>query len=222
MDPTEAQTDINATGYFGAGRGLHPNSRANLRPAWRSGESGNPRGLTSDGKNTKVAKLEASLQAKLAKPGAMDALAAAWVKQAMKGSSAHLQMILDRLYPVDKKDGNAGRVILQGIRLELDEDGKAKGLEIATQVRELNGGDDREATGVTERSEGRDVAPTFAVREREESYGKASPLNLSGVSSPPLDVSGSTPPPLEISTPPLPIDARESQDSGGSTKGESS
>lgn len=98
---------------------------ANLRPPWRPGESGNPSGLAKDGSGTKAHALRARLLAKLAKPAGQrttktwaDRVVDGWVKAAADGDAAARRDILERLDPIDK-DHAQGRVILEGIRLEI-------------------------------------------------------------------------------------------------------
>lgn len=102
-----------------------PSRTRGLRPPWSKGASGNPSGLTKDGRAPKVAKLEASLLDELERSGGMQALAKRWVMLAKKGNSTALSAILERLYPVPQEDKQAGRVVLEGLRLELTPTGGA-------------------------------------------------------------------------------------------------
>jgi len=184
--------------------GVHPNSLKNLRPAWKKGQSGHPGrapkplGAFDQSNDAWKHTLDAALSGALKKSRAnnrREKIVLGWIDAAIAGSWPHLDAILKRKLPLPVEGGGGSRVILQGIRLELDEDGKAKGLEIATQVRELNEGD---ATEVTERSEGArlleggEAGETFAVLDQPESHGKALPPNLSASenSSPLLEASG--------------------------------
>ena len=126
MIESEGKTDATPSEGIGGGGQHNPRSLANLRPAWRSGQSGNPSGLTKDGRPPKVAKLEASLLDELERSGGMQALAKRWVMLAKKGNSTALSAILERLYPVPQEDKQAGRVVLEGLRLELTHTGGAQ------------------------------------------------------------------------------------------------
>lgn len=98
----------------------HPNSLANLRPPWKPGESGNPTGLTKDGRYAHSPRrvLEDKLHAQGGRR--LHRLVEVWLKHANKGSAKHLEMILDRLDPLERdKAASAGRVIMRGVRLEL-------------------------------------------------------------------------------------------------------
>ena len=96
----------------------YPPSRTKGLIPFRPGESGNPSGLTKDGKSPKAQALASALQDELMQSGGMSALAKRWVQLAKKGNSTALAAILERLYPVEK-DGGEGRQILTGIKLEL-------------------------------------------------------------------------------------------------------
>lgn len=78
-------------------RGMHPNSRANLKPApWRPGISGNPEGLSLKRHVSDILRDPlASIDAKKAK--AIELLARAIVQDAIKGSKDDRKEIWERL-----------------------------------------------------------------------------------------------------------------------------
>jgi hypothetical protein len=118
-----------------------PHTRG-LRPPWPKGVSGNPSGLTKDGKSPKGQALRASLHDELMRSGGMPALAKRWIALAKKGNATALAAILERLDPVEK-DPMAGRIILQGIKLELStEDGAKASLIMQQAAGELPGPSD--------------------------------------------------------------------------------
>jgi len=174
---------------------VHPNSLKNLRPAWGKGQSGHPGrapkplGAFDQSNDAWKHTLDAALSGSLKKSRAnnrREKIVLGWIDAAIHGSWPHLDAILKRKLPLPVEGGGGSRVILQGIRLELDEDGKAKGLEIATQVRELNGGQGGDG-GVC--GQGGEAGETFAVSGEQESYGGARTLEIS---SPPMGISTST------------------------------
>ena len=122
QQPTEALPREQLTG--------RARSLANLAPRWRPGQSGNPSGLTKDGKYPKGAALEARLLEQLAAPRSKngkrtwaETVVDSWLKAAANGDAAARRDILDRLYPVPEDAGLAKRVVLEGIRLELTQGG---------------------------------------------------------------------------------------------------
>lgn len=135
MDESPVEAEQDASEYSGAEKfpkGLHPASLANLRPPWRPGRSGNPSGKTKDGKNPQAHAIEARLLAKLAQPTAKGSektwaqrIVDGWVKAAAKGDAQARRDILERLYPIIEQDKGAGRVILEGLKLELTPSGGA-------------------------------------------------------------------------------------------------
>lgn len=55
----------------------------------------------------------------------MDTLAKSWIKAAIKGDSVAREQILKRIYPVTEGDQSTGKVVFEGIRLEVSK-GKLK------------------------------------------------------------------------------------------------
>jgi len=68
---------------------VHPNSLANLRPPWRPGQSGNPRGLRPGSRSV----------LDIVTPEGREALYRSLFKQALKGDVAAARLLLDRLDP---------------------------------------------------------------------------------------------------------------------------
>ena len=80
----------------------------------------------------------------------MQALAKKWIALAKKGNATALASILERLDPIPKDDPSAGRIVLEGLKLELTPGG---------------------ATVTTMRSTTTPTGESDARSEREESYG---------------------------------------------------
>jgi hypothetical protein len=118
-DPKDDQDDdIDDSGSSG-GRGMHPNSRANLRPPWKPGQpSPNRSGLTKDGRSPRAAKLQEHVEKRLRKGRTMYKLANALVQNALDGSVPHMQELLKRLWPIEQQQSGA-QVIVQGVRIEM-------------------------------------------------------------------------------------------------------
>jgi len=96
---------------------LSPHGTRRLRAPWKKGQSGNPLGRNVGGLPT-AQEMRASL-GRAFKQGKLDELMRAWVKHAIKGNPAYLNAILARIWPAVEDSGVQGKVILQGIRLEL-------------------------------------------------------------------------------------------------------
>jgi hypothetical protein len=130
-------TDQASTGHDGAIIPRKHPGLANLRPPWRKGQSGNPSGLASDGKGSKDHPIRAQLRAKLAKRREVRRLVETWWEAACNGDSKAREQILERLDPIEK-DSAQGKVILEGLRLELTaHDGSTTTLSMgSTQVPE--------------------------------------------------------------------------------------
>lgn len=109
-------------------------SNLNLLP-FRPGHSGNPSGLTKDGKGVTSASLRAALLKRLGKPGSMDRLADKWYRYALQGSYPHLNGILERIWP--KEDERQSGTVLEGIRLEMHEGGMTATLIRGEQAGQL-------------------------------------------------------------------------------------
>lgn len=117
------QTDDLGAPLSGRARSL-----ANLRPPWKPGESGNPRGLTREGEQVQKAAIRGQLESQLAKPHKKrkvswaQALVEQWIEDAVDGSDAvratAREQILKRLDPLEQVAGG-GQVVVQGVRLEL-------------------------------------------------------------------------------------------------------
>lgn len=118
---TDQRTDASVTENLGG----RARSLANLRPPWPKGTSGNDRGTTSDGRSTKEPRLQDALRKRLAKPGAMDKLAATWIQAAYDGCAASREQILKRLWPLTDETAQ-GRVVFEGLRFELPNGVKAE------------------------------------------------------------------------------------------------
>ena len=96
-----------------------------LKPAWKPGQSGNPSGLTKDGRWTHAPKLEEHLHRALRRKGKLQKLVETWVDAAIDGSDAAREQILKRLYPVPESEPQgSGKVVFEGIRLEVRDGGK--------------------------------------------------------------------------------------------------
>lgn len=123
-------TPVDAPSVKHGGNPAYPPSRLRgLMPPWRPGVSGNPSGLSSDGKGTKSHAIEARLLAQLGAPSGKrstktwsERIVDGWLKAAAKGDPAARRDILERLYPVPK-DAQQGRQILEGLKLELTPQG---------------------------------------------------------------------------------------------------
>jgi hypothetical protein len=109
-------------------RGLTPGIRGGLMaPQWVKGQSGNPSGLTKEGLPSKPNRVRTTLQKKLSDPRTCRRFVDSWFEAACAGDSAAREQILKRLDPVVETDqGTQGKVILQGIRLELAPGSKAE------------------------------------------------------------------------------------------------
>lgn len=146
-------------------RGSNPEFLAGRAPQWRPGQSGNPSGLTKDGRSTRDLTLERTLLGLLKKPGKTEKLVTSWYRMACKGSAPHLEMILKRLYPVVESERGA-QIIEQGIVLETD----GKGLKLTIAQR---GKDSPDSTGfaVHESSESQSGAPAGRLCELQPAPG---------------------------------------------------
>jgi hypothetical protein len=105
--------------------GAIPHKGGFLMPPWAKGTSGNPSGLTKDGKGTRAHAIEAQLLEHLGAPSAKrstrtwsERIVLGWLKAAAKGDAAARRDILERLYPVPQ-DAAQGKQVLEGLKLEL-------------------------------------------------------------------------------------------------------
>ena len=113
----ETETDPDPE-TFSERRGSHPNSRANLVPAWthetapRNG--GKPAGQVK-------AELERRLneRARGSKRTWTERIVDRWVRDAARGNGYARQQILDRMFPVPKDLERDGKVVLQALTLQL-------------------------------------------------------------------------------------------------------
>ena len=130
-------------------RGMHPASRANLRPspAWKSGTSGNPEGLSLKRRVSDILREpKRSLSKKEAKKvKAIDLLARAIVEDAIKGSKEDRKEIWERLDgKLAVEVGMAGEIILRVV-----EDGGGVGHATGqVEVKSPSGGHPGEANNV--------------------------------------------------------------------------
>jgi len=188
MTEHEESTDTTPPEDLGAKPHRHPNSLANLRPAWQRGHSANPSGLTKDGQPVKTAALERHLQAKLLKRHKgktwAERVVDKWVEGAAQGDAASRRDLLERLYPVPQDEAGK-RVILEGLKLELTPGG---GASVTMQ-----------------RATGELPAPSFADQDARDSDGGTAALPAPHAAPVvPVDTPLLAPPGLVLETPDTP------------------
>lgn len=103
---------------------------ANLAPPWKKGVSPNPGGLPGrskrrpSGARMTPAFLKAALLKEVRYGKRYKALMQAWVSSALNGNMKALQLLLPYILPLEQ-DGQQGKVVFEGIKLELSsQDGR--------------------------------------------------------------------------------------------------
>lgn len=121
------------------GSGRHPNSLANLRPPWVPGQSGNPSGLTKDGRPPKS--FSYHIEQAIERRGGPKYLAGKLLRLLEKGNAKAIEAILARYDPIEQ---GGTRTVLEGLRLELHEGGAS-----VTVGRSFADGERRDSDGGT-------------------------------------------------------------------------
>lgn len=96
-----------------------PSRTRGLMPAWKKGQSGNPSGLTADGRPARGNKVREGIERKLSNPRHRQRFINSWFRDACNGDSKAREQILQRLDPVSHDDQRQGVVVFEGIKLEL-------------------------------------------------------------------------------------------------------
>jgi hypothetical protein len=169
MEETPTDTDTLASDALGASRsgGGRAASLANLRPPWRPGQSGNPSGLTKDGRPSRS--LRTHLEDDIDRRGGPKWLARKLLDQVARGNAKAIDAVLDRVDPLDT--AGAGRVVLEGLRLELTPTGGAQ----VTMLRQEASGSDAIAGESESRAEGHSTLNSAQGGTLELASGVPSP-----------------------------------------------
>ncbi len=109
-----------------ASDGSKPKRYAGLRPPWRPGQTGNPRGLARDGGGTKDYPIRAALRAKAKKRQNLKRLIDSWWDAACDGSDAAREQILKRLDPVTDDNSSGRQVVYEGLVIETPNGARAE------------------------------------------------------------------------------------------------
>jgi hypothetical protein len=120
-------------------------------------------------------KLEANQSRKLHK------LVDKWIEHATKGSAKHLELILERLDPVQVDDQRQGVVVFEGITLEIKGTSPVEGAERPRDV------DIEVSTDAIDGKTAHPSSESFALDRASESRGESTPQSESATEPPSSD-----------------------------------
>jgi hypothetical protein len=88
---------------------------------WKPGQSANPSGKRKDGLPSAPhpARIRESVLQALAAGNTTQRIASRLVRDALKGNYKAMGILFDRVWPITKDEGGHGRIVFEGLRLEL-------------------------------------------------------------------------------------------------------